>query len=196
MGYKTRIGYIKIIAVVVTLVFVSALVLRVGSSFWNSESKVIKGPNDGIFNQKALLQQKEEPPVEQLSKTDGSDLIAKYMTISQKGNIDIVVKYLNPELGAKDILAFEVSLGTHSIDLTEYKDIRKYVELRTDTGAAITEGFEWVLENAENHHIKGILKIKNIIEGKSVVGQDTKSFKLVFKNIPDASEREHLYDGL
>lgn len=195
MNYKKRSGYIKIIAVSVTLVFVSALVLWVGSYFWRSESKYIKGPYDEIPDEKALLQQKEEALVEQLSKTDRSELTEKYMTISQSGNIDIVVKYLNPESGAKDILAFEVSLGTHSIDLTEYKDIRKYVELQTDDGTAIDEGFEWVLENAENHHIRGVLKIKNDIEGKPVVGQDTKSLKLIFKNIPDASEREHLYEG-
>ncbi len=92
-------------------------------------------------------------------------------------------------------VTFEVSLGTHSIDLTEYKDIRKFVELRTDSGVVITEGFEWVVENAENHHINGILKIKNNIEEKPIIGQDTKSFKLIFKNIPDEGEREHLYEG-
>ena len=195
MDYKKRSGYIKIIAVVATLVFVSALVLGVGSSFWRSESKDIKGSYDEIPDEKALLQQKEEAPVEQPGKTDRSDLTVKYMTISQKGNIDIIVNYLNPISGAKDTLEFEVSLGTHSIDLTGYKDIRKYVELRTDAGVVVNEGFEWDVANAENHHISGILKIKNDIRGKPVVGQDTKSFKLVFKNIPDASEREHLYEG-
>ena len=61
------------------------------------------------------------------------------MTISQEGNIDIGVNYLNPKTGDKDTLTFEVTLGTHSIDLTEYEDIRKYVELRTDAGVAISD---------------------------------------------------------
>lgn len=197
MSYKKRSGYIRIIAVAITLVFVSALVIGIGSSLWSNERKDIeaKGSYSEIPDEKVVLQQKEEAPVEKPSKTGSSDITVKYMTISQKGNIDIAVNYLNPVSGAKDTLAFEVLLGTHSINLTEYKDIRKYVELRTDTGVVVTEGFEWDVENAENHHISGILKIKNDIDGKPIIGQETKSFKLVFKNIPDASEREHLYEG-
>ncbi len=148
-----------------------------------------------VTNEKVVLQQKEEAPAEQPNKTETIDITVQYMTISQKGNIDIAVNYLNPLIGSTDVLTFEVSLGTHSIDLTEYKDIRKFVELRTDTGVVVTEGFEWVVENAENHHINGILKIKNNMEEKPIIGQDTKSFKLIFKNIPDEGIREHLYEG-
>ncbi|KAF5049057.1 hypothetical protein SDC9_58044 [bioreactor metagenome] len=114
------------------------------------------------------------------------------MTFSQNGNIDIIVNYLNPVIGSSDVLTFEISLGTHSVSLSKYKDISKYVQLITDTGIVISEGFEWDLQNAEDHHTSGILKIKNYIDGKLIVGEDTKSFKLIFKNIPDTSERAYI----
>lgn len=184
MSYKKKNGYIRIIAIVITLVFVSALLVGIGSYLLGK-----------VPNEKIVLQPNEEITAEHSSKTASSDNTLKYITVSQKGDIDISVKYLNPVIGSKDVLSFEVSLETHSIELTNYKDIRKYVEIRTDVGTVVSEGFEWDLKSSEIHHISGILKIKNIIDEKPIVGQDTKSFKLIFKNIPDGSEREHLYEG-
>lgn len=197
MRNKKKSGYIMIVAVITALAFISALVIGFSSLLWGNESKDIevKKASSEVLNEKSVLQQNEEATVNQPSKTETSDVTVKYMTISQDGNVDVVVNYLNPVIGSSDFLVFEVSLGTHSIDLTEFKDIRKFVELRTDTGVVVTEGFEWDVENAGNHHITGTLKITNIIDDKPIIGQDTKSFKLVFKNIPDESEREHLYEG-
>lgn len=201
---KKRIKYIKIIVIFVIFVLV------IGFLSWGNKSKGVKvkessseaasekvvlGQKEKSPSENEVLEQKEEEPVEQESETENANITDQYITISQKGNIDIIVNYLNPVIGSNDVLTFEVSLGTHSIDLTEYKDIRKFVELRTDIGEVVTEGFEWDVENAESHHINGSLKIKNNIEGKPIVGQDTKSFKLIFKDIPDEGEREHLYEG-
>lgn len=206
MRNERRPGYIKITAAVIILVFGLVLLLQVVSPFLGREDEA--GQNEKASDEVAVQQvdeeiadegspdgeapKKEVPGDEQPEKANDP---AKYMTISQEGNIDIGVNYLTPITGDTDTLTFEVILGTHSVDLTEFSDVRKYVEIRTDTGVLINDGFEWELQSGESHHISGLLKIKNEIEGNPIVGPDTKSFKLVFKNIPDKSEREHVYEG-
>lgn len=189
MGYRKMNGRIRLIAVV----FLSTLILGLAAFLLGNKDE--KTSYKEVPEEKVLLQQKEDLPVEPSDKPVASDITVKYMTISQKGNIDITVNYLTPVSEDKDMLAFEVSIGTHSVDLTKYKDVRKYAEIRTDDRIAASEGFEWDVVNAESHHISGILKIKNNIEGSPIIGEETKSFKLIFRNIPDGSEREHLYEG-
>lgn len=142
-------------------------------------------------DEKANVQQNENLPVTQSEKSNNDD---NYMTNSYADNIDIYVTYMNPETGDKDNLSFEIILETHSVDLSKYEDISKYVELQTNAGVVVKNGFEWSLENSEAHHIGGILKIENKIEGKPIVGPDTKSFKLVFKNIGNSGDRVHSYE--
>lgn len=148
MGYGKRARFTKITAVSIALLFVVTLLLGLASPFLGDKNKT--AGDEGISDVEVWLPQKEKAPAEELNK---SNVAAKYVTISQEGNIDIGVNYLNPKTGDKDTLTFEVILGTHSIDLTEYKDIRKYVELRTDTGVVISDGFEWTLESSESHDI-------------------------------------------
>lgn len=190
MGYGKRTGFIKITAIVITLVFGLTLFLGVGSAFLGNKNKA---DGNGVYEDNAVQQQKEEIPVEQPDKAGGA---AKYMTISKHGDIDIGVNYLNPVTGDKDNLNFEISIETHSASLTKYKDLTKFVELKTDAGVVISDGFEWTEEKSnDGHHIGGLLKIKNSIAGNPIVGPDTKSFRLVFKNIDGVSEREHVYEG-
>ncbi|MGD9568957.1 MAG: hypothetical protein AB7V48_11660 [Sedimentibacter sp.] len=192
MSYRKMNGFTRLIIVVAVLVFILTLIMSFTSFLSDSNEKKVS--NEKVAEENISVQQNEEEPVEQ-SQSDGSNNTVKYMTISQNGNIDIIVNYLSSSIGDKDVLTFEVSLGTHSVSLSKYKDIREYVELVTDTGIVVSEGFEWELQNGEDHHTSGILKIKNEIDGKPIVGEDTKSFKLVFRNIPDKSEREHIYEG-
>ncbi len=190
MNYRKMNGFTRLVIVVAVFVLI---LIAVYISFF-SGGKREKVANEKLPEDNISVQKNKEESVEQ-SQSDNSDNTVKYMTISQNGNIDIIVNYLNPVIEFSDVLTFEISLGTHSVSLSEYMDIRKYVQLITDAGIVISEGFEWDLQNAEDHHISGILKIKNDIDGKLIIGEDTKSFKLVFKNIPDTSEREHIYEG-
>lgn len=129
------------------------------------------------------------------SNPDDSERLMKYLTMSEGGNIEIAVGYVNPTIDDMNTLVFEIVLVTHSEDLSEYKDIRKYVELQTDEGITIDKGFDWVIENNEVHHINGILSIKNSINGEPVVGSDTEGVKLVLKDIGGVDKREHIYEG-
>lgn len=173
-----------------------ALVLGFAVSYWavsaSFGSKAEAGTAEGAAAESKMLQSNEEIPAEQPINTGNG---TKYLTVSRYNNIDITVNYLSPLNKEKDNLVFDVRVDTHSVDLSKYKDIRKYIELQTDSGITISDGFEWSLESSGGHHFSGILKIKNEIEGKRIVDSDTKSFKLVFKNIGDAGVREHVYEG-
>jgi hypothetical protein len=121
-------------------------------------------------------------------------IFSKYITFSNEGNIDIIVDYLSPRNSDIDKLVFNVSLGTHSIDLSSYQEINKYIELRTDKGIIINDGFEWELKNNDIHHINGVLTIKNDHNGNEIINSETKFFSLVFKDVGTSGERVHLYN--
>jgi|GEM_PF-582840 hypothetical protein len=121
-------------------------------------------------------------------------IFSKYITFSNDGNIDIIVDYLSPRNGDIDNLVFNVSLGTHSIDLSSYQEISKYIELRTDKGIIINDGFEWELKNNDIHHINGVLTIKNEFNGNKIINSETGFFSLVFSDVGNSGERVHLYN--
>lgn len=190
MDKRKKLGSKKIAVLVIVIVLVFALLFSLVASLSNGEAKA--GGTQGIPADNTQMQESDGVPVEQLDKTGNA---AKYMTVSQDDNIDIGVNYLNPVTGDMGTLTFDVIIGTHSVDLAQYADIRKYVELRTDTGVVISDGFEWIPEDNGSHHISGALKLKNNFEGKPIVDSNTKSFRVIFKNVGSAGEREHVYEG-
>nr|WP_312578884.1 hypothetical protein [Sedimentibacter sp.] len=123
-----------------------------------------------------------------------NSIFSKYITFSNEGNIDIIVDYLSPRNGDIDNLVFNVSLGTHSIDLSSYQEISKYIEFRTDKGIIINDGFEWELKNNDIHHINGVLTIKNEFNGNKIINSETEFFSLVFSDVGNSGERVHLYN--
>jgi len=184
MGNKKGLGVTRIIAVVIAAIFGMTLLFGAVPAFFSS--KAVAENTEGVpFENKEVP---EEQP-------DSISAKSKYRTFSQYNNIDIFVNYLSPVNKEKDFLTFDIRIDTHSVDLTKYADITKYVVLRNDAGITILDGFEWTLKSSENHHINGILKVKNDIEGKPFIDSDTKSFSLVFKNVGDTGEREHVYVG-
>lgn len=123
-----------------------------------------------------------------------NSIFSKYITFSNEENIDIIVDYLSPRNGDIDNLVFNVSLGTHSIDLSSYQEISKYIELRTDKGIIINDGFEWELKNNDIHHINGVLTIKNNHNENKIINSETEFFSLVFRDVGTSGERVHLYN--
>ena len=190
MGYSKKTGFKRIAIFIVALIFGLTLLFGAASTYLSSKAETRAA--EGLFDQNSAVQPNKEIPEGQPGNTN---FLAKYMTFSQANNIDIIVNYTSPVNKDKDTLTFDITIDTHSVDLTKYVDIRKFVELRTDAGIKISNGFEWDLESGEGHHIGGVLKIKNDIDGKPIVDSDTKSFKLVFKNIGDTGETEHVYEG-
>ncbi|MGE5633048.1 MAG: hypothetical protein ACM3TR_18420 [Caulobacteraceae bacterium] len=190
MSNKKRTGLKKLTVAVIMLLFIAALIFVVNTYFLSSKAEVT-AEEKTVAENAEVQQNKEISALQQ----DANDSEFKYLTLSQKDNIDISVNYLSPSTKDNDTLVFEVTLGTHSVDLTKYVDIRKYIELQTDSGVVVRDGFEWDTDSGGGHHITGILKIKNNFDGKPIVGPDTKSFKLVFKNIGSTGTREHVYEG-
>lgn len=151
----------------------------------DTENQGAAGPKD---ESETLLQQDRSQ-----TEADGESKEEKYLTYSEGGNVNIGVIFMNPISKDLDTLEFMVMLDTHSEDLARYKELNKFVELRTDNGLVVTEGFVWEAESDEGHHVSGSLKIKNSYKGKPILDSNTGYLKLVFKNIASVKEREHVY---
>lgn len=102
---------------------------------------------------------------------------------------------MNPISKDQDTLEFIVILDTHSEDLSQYKELGKFVELKSDDGITITDGFVWEAESDEGHHVSGSLKIKNSYKEKPIFDNNTRYLKLIFKNIAGVKAVEHVYQG-
>lgn len=110
---------------------------------------------------------------------------------SDAANVTADIVFLNPlEAVPKDDLAFRVALNTHSAPLSEY-DIVKSVQLTTDKGVSIEEGFAWQPESEANHHRSGLLKLKNT----GIFDKDTKWVRLELKNLDGVPIREFKWEG-
>lgn len=201
MRINQRTKIIKRISIIIIIVLGLSITLIGGISFLNKlksdedQSKVSQEETISIQPEEKSKNEVSDEISNEVSNEASNDSLSKYMTISQQDEIDIIVNYLNPTLDSMDILEFDVSLGTHSVDLSKYQDITKFAELVTEDGIKISEGFEWELINAGGHHMNGILKIENNVNGTTIVQPDTKSFKLVFNNIGGSGKRNHVYDG-
>lgn len=117
----------------------------------------------------------------------------KYYTSSTGGNVDIGVFFITPIMDNNDDLVFDVQLNTHSVDLSIYKQLTNFLELRTEGNVIIKDGFIWEVDKEESHHVRGTLKIKNNYNGSPIYSENTDYLSLVFKGIGGITEREHLY---
>ncbi len=132
-----------------------------------------------------------QTPVE--SPAASSENQVKNITISQNGNIDILVNFIPPAGDKYDELKFEVTLETHTSSLSDFSEINQFAELITDTGITVNNNFKWESDSTDSHHISGTLTIANDFEGRPFIDETTKSFTLIFKGIPKGSLREHKY---
>jgi hypothetical protein len=113
------------------------------------------------------------------------------ITNSEGGNIYLEIEFKDIENKNKEELIFEVSMYTHTEDLSRYYELDKFSEIIVD-GLHIKNGITWK-RSGGGHHVSGILKIKNYYNGSKIVDNNTKEIKLKFKNIGDVKERIHLY---
>ncbi|MGE5629913.1 MAG: hypothetical protein ACM3TR_02315 [Caulobacteraceae bacterium] len=190
MSNKKRTGTKKVTVVVITIILGVALLFGTAYSFFGSKADA--DATKGVSNENKVIQASTVKPIEQPGNSGSG---TKYLTVSQDNNVIVSVNYLSPAKEDKNNLTFEISVDTHSGDLTQYANIRKYLELQTDAGIKVHDGFDWKVESSESHHLSGILTIKNDIDGKPIVDSNTKSFKLLLKNIGGGNVREHTYEG-
>ncbi|MGE4283535.1 MAG: hypothetical protein AB7G87_07395, partial [Clostridia bacterium] len=175
---KRKNKTLVIIAVIVAVVFLLAMIMPIVFAIFSNETKDITVPRQANNNR--------------LEKDDTQNNEAKYFTRSTGGNVDIGVIFMNPNQKTSGDLVFKVMINTHSVDLSKYNELSKYVELRTNE-TIIKDQFIWDSESSEGHHVNGILKVKKQYNGKPVLGDKTEYMKLVFKEIAGVPEREHVY---
>jgi hypothetical protein len=181
---KKKSKFLPIIAIVVVGAFIFTMLLPTIFAALGTEKGSLP---EWSQNKKDTLQQANS--IE--AGPTGNE--AKYFTSSKGGNVDVGVIFMNPIVSNEDYLVFKVMLNTHSVDLTKYSNLNKFVELQVSDNVVIKDGFIWESESNEGHHISGTLKVKNDYNGKPILTDDTEYLKLIFKNIADVKEREHIY---
>lgn len=108
------------------------------------------------------------------------------LTDSQ-GAVTVIVKPL--ELNStQDTLNFEVSMDTHSIDLS--MDLAALATLTTDTGMTV-QAARWDAQLG-GHHVSGTLSFPSRIEGKTIL-DGASQLTLIIKDV-DTAERVFTWD--
>ncbi|MDA8211287.1 MAG: hypothetical protein M0021_05335 [Clostridia bacterium] len=130
-----------------------------------------------------------------LQETTGSSVSAKTEIAltrrSDAANVTVDIVFFNPlEAVPQDELVFRVALNTHSVPLSKY-NIVKSVQITTDKGVSIEEGFAWQPESEANHHRSGLLKVRNT----GILDEDTKWVRLELKNLSGVPIREFKWEG-
>ncbi|OGC77896.1 MAG: hypothetical protein A2Z27_03165 [candidate division Zixibacteria bacterium RBG_16_50_21] len=124
-----------------------------------------------------------ETPVENSSvQSTGIKELQLSERTDQQGAVTVVVK---PELwtSSSETLTFEISLDTHSVDLSF--DLAALATLSTDTGLNV-QAIQWEAP-AGGHHVSGKLSFPARVDGKPML-DGINNLLLTIKNL-DASER-------
>jgi hypothetical protein len=107
-------------------------------------------------------------------------------TISNEGGqVTVEVTWAGPVTGAGDSV-FNVVLDTHAVDLDRY-DLRDLAVLRTDTGIEVRPT-EWQAPKG-GHHRQGPLVFPNTLDGRPVLGPDTRTIELIIRDVAGVGER-------
>jgi hypothetical protein len=107
--------------------------------------------------------------------------------IDKQGSVTVVVEALDL-VAEQETINFEVSLDTHSVDLS--MDLASLARLTTDTGQNV-QAIAWDAQRG-GHHVSGILKFPAIIDGKPVLDGSSR-LTLTISNV-DAPERVFAWD--
>lgn len=104
-----------------------------------------------------------------------------------QGAVTVIVKPLDLN-SSQETLNFEISLDTHSIDLS--MDLAALATLTTDTGLSVQAG-KWDAQLG-GHHVSGTLSFPSTADGKALL-DDASKLTLIIKDV-DASERVFAWD--
>lgn len=108
------------------------------------------------------------------------------LTDSQ-GVVTVIVKPLDLT-SSPDTLGFEITLDTHSIDLS--MDLAALATLMTDTGQSV-QAATWDAPLG-GHHVSGTLSFPAVVESKAILDGASK-LTLIIKDV-DAAERVFAWD--
>lgn len=117
----------------------------------------------------------------------GAQVIQLAELTDSQGAVTVVVKPLELD-SSQDTLSFEVTLDTHSIDLS--MDLAALATLTTDTGMTVLAA-RWDAPLG-GHHVSGILAFPSSIEGKTIL-DGASQLTLIIKDV-DTAERVFTWD--
>ena len=126
-------------------------------------------------------------PAAQPTQSSGAGALQLSELSDDQGAVAVVVKPL--DLGSQaEKLTFEVSLNTHSVDLS--MDLAALSTLTTDTGLTVQPDV-WDAPIG-GHHVSGTLSFPSNVEGKPLL-EGASKLTLVIKDV-DAPQRTFTWD--
>jgi hypothetical protein len=126
------------------------------------------------------------PPIQTQPAVQGSSSSNASRT-DEQGAVTVEVTPTNLDKPG-DTLQFEVSMNTHSVDLS--MDLASLATINTDTGKTI-QASDWSAPGG-GHHVQGTLSFPGQVDGKPVL-EGVKQITLVIKDV-DAPERDFTWD--
>jgi len=136
----------------------------------------------GILYNQGKASEKSQPTV-----VKSVSILSDLIRMDNQGAVAISVEPLNLD-SPGDTLKFEVSMNTHSVDLS--LDLASLSTLSTDNGISV-QGVAW--DGAQGgHHVSGSLSFPASIDGKQIL-DGAMSLMLTIKNV-DAPERIFTWD--
>lgn len=144
-------------------------------------------------NNSVTIQAKDDTiksKIASLNKTETSSTeLVKEASIEQ---VDIKVKFSNPEKNISDTWIFQIAMDTHSVDLDQI-DLQNSVYFIGDNGKMIDDGFI-VKRTGSGHHISQYIELPKVLNGENTIEKEFKSFKMVFKDINGINLTELTWD--
>ena len=159
----------------------------------NSENKGTSS-NNVFFSSDEVGSSSSEVTVsdKNVTSTNGNNESINLITMSEKDNVSVSVSMTETPFSEKDEIDLEIAFSTHSVNLDDYLDLKKYIQLETNMGFIDPDAISWESEG-EGHHFGGILKINNLSGSGYIIDENTEFLKVIVNNVVTDGQRVHLY---
>jgi len=117
-----------------------------------------------------------------------------FLRTDSKGPVEVSVAFNNIIEANDKELVFEIYLNTHSVDL-ENIEFENLSIFRTNNGVEIDNGFSWEVSGGSGHHISGLLKVSNNINGNKILDENTEYIELELIDIGGVESKKFKWDS-
>ncbi|OGO15896.1 MAG: hypothetical protein A2Z14_14975 [Chloroflexi bacterium RBG_16_48_8] len=126
----------------------------------------------------------QQPIVREDSQTSTQNL----ERVDRQGSVEVVVIPVGFDENSSELLSFEISMNTHSVDLS--MDLAKLSTLATDHGV-IMQASSW--SGGSGHHVSGMLNFPARAADGSLIVTGAQKLTLTIREV-DAPERVFVWD--
>ena len=170
--------------VILIVLIIGMFLTACGSGSTGASAAVVpQVENQPLVEPEDVSSSEEKPPQE----TNKRFWVEEVPRVDEQGAVEIVITPINLN-DPGETLDFQVSMNTHSVDLS--MDLATLATLETDTGHAV-EAALWDAPRG-GHHVQGTLSFPDSLDGKLLLDGVTR-LTLIIRDI-DAPERVFVWE--